>query len=622
MEAMKLVKFRITNYKSIKDSGWCWLASDLTVLAGKNESGKTALLEALRDFDIEIDEIGETANPLESNARPEITMCFKVTNALLDELADSTGIPFSKSVRAEFTKKGLSITKDREGNYWFSDDTHAVVSGLEEHLFAEHLAQIRKGVSTLKSIESFKELELDESQADKEEVVEATKRFVSVANTVLTALIAGEPKTRAADLIDSLSQSVEVLEGSEPADELMSALQEHLPSFVYFTDFSNILPYEIPLAQTATNPAVVDFAKVAELDLNWVLKTTDTQRRRNCLSQYSATITGDFMSYYGQDEVELHAEVDGNNLRLGIQKKGTQHLYKAEQRSKGFQWFLSFYLKLNAQSSEPDILLIDEPGLYLHARAQRDVLALLEKISERTQVIYSTHSPYLIDADRLDRIRLVIKDDIAGTRIENKIHKGADTETLTPIITAIGHDLAKEFSIAGQLNLVVEGITDYYYLQALRPHVADESAMAVKIIPCMGASQMPHLVSLLIGWDLQYALLFDNDKAGVAKAREIRKKLCVDENLILFAGENSDCCIEDLFSRKDFGKYVLEDSSHHTESLSNSQLLKKMKLDKALLAKKAFENMRNKDAPKPLSNDTKRNFKLLFEKIAKAFGLE
>jgi len=66
---MKLIKFSIQNYKSVKDTGWCWLASDLTILAGKNESGKSAILEALQDFNVDVEKIPDEAIPVNANLK-------------------------------------------------------------------------------------------------------------------------------------------------------------------------------------------------------------------------------------------------------------------------------------------------------------------------------------------------------------------------------------------------------------------------------------------------------------------------------------------------------------------------------------------------------------------------
>jgi len=94
---MKLIKFRIQSYKSINDTGWCWLAPDMTTLAGKNESGKSAILEALRDFDTDVEKIPDEALPLDESGKPVIEMCFEVDKATLDEIAQEIGVTIDKS---------------------------------------------------------------------------------------------------------------------------------------------------------------------------------------------------------------------------------------------------------------------------------------------------------------------------------------------------------------------------------------------------------------------------------------------------------------------------------------------------------------------------------------------
>src|SRR5205085_2658601 len=109
-------------------------------------------------------------------------------------------------------------------------------------------------------------------------------------------------------------------------------------------------------------------------------------------------------------------------------------------------------------------------------------------------VLYSTHSPYLIDPARLDRVRLVINGrdaKKAGTRVENKVHKGADHDTLTPIITAVGLDASRAFSAVAEKNVLTEGISDYYYLQAFMLLVS--RSPDPHFIPCVGASKVPLL---------------------------------------------------------------------------------------------------------------------------------
>ena len=304
-----------------------------------------------------------------------------------------------------------------------------------------------------------------------------------------------------------------------------------------------------------------------------------------------------------------------------ITESGKAPLFKPEQRSKGLQWFLSFYLHLKAKQGGKNILLIDEPGLYLHASAQKDVLEVLEDISCESQVIFSTHSPYLMDVQRLDRVRLVSKSDKDGTRIE-KINKGATgAAALTPVVTAIGLDLSNSFSIVGKKNVLLEGISDYYFLQAFR-HCSETND--VNLIPSTGATNIPQLVSLLIGWGLEFLVVLDNDKEGIRVADELKDKLMVRESRIVFVSEQKESSIEDLFTHEDFNEFVLDETTANKDpEIKNSKFLKNEDPDKVLLAKKFFEKIdkTRKDGKEiELSNPTLNNFQRVFEKIDKEFN--
>ena len=108
---MRLVKFRIQNYKSIKDTNYCWLASDLTTLAGKNESGKTAILEALRYFDPHIRPIPDSALPLDDDGKPCIELCFQ-DDTTLDKIAADLEIELTKEIKDYIATNLLTIRKE------------------------------------------------------------------------------------------------------------------------------------------------------------------------------------------------------------------------------------------------------------------------------------------------------------------------------------------------------------------------------------------------------------------------------------------------------------------------------------------------------------------------------
>jgi predicted ATP-dependent endonuclease of OLD family len=613
---MKLIKFRIQRYKSIIDTGWCWLASDVTTLAGKNESGKSAILEALRDFDTDVASIPDSALPLDDAGEPVIEGCFEVEKTVLDEIAQETGTTISKEVREYISQYGVHVKKHHDGSYGLEGDIKALWNKQRDKSNVVQLEKIQESVTALHAVQQVSSVTQPELKGGMGVIQQSVNQFIEQVKAKVGEIPDEKEKKRVNELINQLTSESSALDATSGADKFLEELKAYIPNFIFFSDFLDILPFELPLAEAKNNKPVQDFALVAGLDLEKVVSTTDSQRRRNILSKHSATISGDFMDYWGQNHLDLIAEPDGEKLRLGVKESGKTTMFKPEQRSKGFQWFLSFYLRLNAERDETNIILIDEPGLYLHAKAQRDVLKVFEKISEESPIVFSTHSPYLVDAHRLDRVRLVIKDDRKGTRLENKIHKGADIETLTPIITAIGLDVTQEFSITGKHNVLLEGISDYYFLQALRRYV---SMNDVKFIPCVGAQKIPQLVSLLIGWDLGFVAVLDNDTEGKKIAKELREKLSVEDARITLVAEQDGQSIEDLFTPDDFNSFVLNGIKNDNPGISNSKFLKDKKIDKVLLAKKFFERVDGDKASVALSENTIKAFKRVFERINAGF---
>ena len=130
-----------------------------------------------------------------------------------------------------------------------------------------------------------------------------------------------------------------------------------------------------------------------------------------------------FKKYWTQDDISLKYQQDGEVVDFWIDEKGVS--YRPSQRSQGQQWYLSFYINIVACLAEDrqNVILIDEPGLYLHARAQKDALHVLKShvSTPGWPIIFSTHSPYLINVDDLENVRLVEKTE-DGTIILGKIH--------------------------------------------------------------------------------------------------------------------------------------------------------------------------------------------------------
>jgi predicted ATP-dependent endonuclease of OLD family len=595
---MRLLKFRVQNYKSIRDSGDCWLASDLTVLAGKNESGKTAILEALRDFDPR-EPVAEAARPIDQVGPPLLEATFELDNDELDALLEADSPELRSAVRPIIRHEGLVLLKNDSGQYRFGENLTTAIAAVDaaEADRAARAEELRAEAARHEAEERARQLAVEEEGEgeDEDEL--------------------GDEDEEEDD--DALGQEADT-EPEERREPLLERAVKRIPRFVFFSSFDQVLPFEITFARAKTNASVQDFAKVAGLDLAAVSQITDTQERKNILATHSAELSGNFKRFWHQEAIRITASSEGQTLVLGIEEEGRTYTFKAEQRSKGLQWFLAFYLRLRAEGGYERVILIDEPGLYLHARAQQDVLEVFEELAADAQIVFSTHSPYLLDPDRLDRIRLVVKD--GGTVIQGKVQAGADMETLTPIITAVGLDAPNQFAVAGTRNAVLEGITDYFYLQALRFYVPNELHEGLSLIPTVGAQNVPKIISLLIGWNLRFAAVLDNDNEGNKVANTLRKDLSVDETQIVFTSLTGGESTEDIFTKAEFKRHVLGETGA-THTVANSKHVKSGSYDGALLARLFFAKVKADPASVALSQGTLSRAAELFERIAAAVGV-
>ena len=200
-----------------------------------------------------------------------------------------------------------------------------------------------------------------------------------------------------------------------------------------------------------------------------------------------------------------------------------------EERSKGYQWFFSFDLMLMHETENTFkgcVILLDEPGLHLHPKAQGDLLKLLEKYSEENTLLYTTHLPFMIDLNHPDRIRILM-----GTSDEGIIVKTDLTETSPEsrfvLQAALGIDLSQKYLIEKR-NLVVEGTGDFEVLTALS-NLLQRSEMQgipadILIAASGGASQAVPLAGLMIAQNLDVAVLFDSDNAGRRAHDKLVKK--------------------------------------------------------------------------------------------------
>jgi hypothetical protein len=531
---MKLLTFQIKNYKSIQDTGVCFLSDqdNVTVLAGQNESGKSSVLQAIYDF--EMGALRADAQRDDTQSPPEIICSFEMDSkdkkSLFQEELESEG---GLAGLYAGVKKALTKTTRLTLRRVFDSDAPSM-QFLEED-----------AVSIQQIIDNFTEVVRGSEEAQQEEMraAEAAKAAVPDAASTVAGTVAPTPPTAPAP---SAIQKLKV----PILSEICTATHRYTPAVAFFDDQQDLLPKSITVVDLeAKKSAVNGYSAVSNLQKAFGLNLLDLDKTKSRAQKTSKTedfnqiVTADFRDYWsqkihGDNKVDIEiAHYEGNGqggeFEFYILTKEKERLYPA-QRSRGFQWYLSFYLELKAQSTRSEqglVILFDEPGLYLHAKAQTDIKKLFEELAKKgCQIIYSTHSPYLIDVDKLNRLRLIINDGSKGTLVEkitsDKL-KGKKLDSLKPVIDAMGLEVASYLNPINKRNVIVEGISDFYYCMAMKKILNRTADFG--FLPSQGAPNSHLLMELCIGWGVEWQLLFDDDRESQEALQKIREQFGGDD---------------------------------------------------------------------------------------------
>lgn len=614
---MNIKKFRVWNYKSIIDSEDCYPSQGVTVLAGKNEAGKTSLLEALEDFNPG-QSIREKAIPIQSeDNKPRISIWFDCPKGDLEEIFQKIGHSHEvkdESVEIHLEKHYPNIyvlgdeTSEKLG---FSDSNPVDLTAIEE--------QAKTPLETIVAIFNSQQPHLaniTNPSFDVNNLPETKTAFEKLRSEVEPILpnIPDPDQSALKEHIQTLiNLSTKAIQDSSVKDKFVKEFQDYFPNFILFSSFNDVFPNTVPLADLEKNEWIEDLAIISDLDIS-IVKSANDRRKIDHKTKLNINLNKDFERFWEQDLSKLSVDWDNEKLYFWIEEDGFH--YEPEIRSQGRKWHLAFYIRVTARAKEEyrNVILIDEPGLYLHAKAQRDILNKLEEAAEDAQIIFSTHSPYLIEADKLDRVRLVQKTTKKGTVIENKIHKVADKETLTPIMTAIGLEMTDSITQIDKVNnVVVEGPSDYYYLQAFKKLTNLEN---INFIYGGGSGNMPKIGTILQGWGCNVIYLYDNDQ-GLKDALKNIKAEWVTTTQEMLTKIPVEGAIENIFSQGDYKKYVLGDEQVDLK-VSNSDYAKSAKRDKVLDAKLFLESIRGETIS--IDKTTESNISKLLDNIKAKFS--
>lgn len=376
-------------------------------------------------------------------------------------------------------------------------------------------------------------------------------------------------------------------------------LAKNIPKFLYFSDYDLLpgkinlkdlaarfekksVPNQQPAPLHAKHLAVLALLRMADVDVTDFSGNVGYEELKARIESVSINLTDQILTFWKQNE-DLEVEVDikpdpsdespfndGPNLYLRIRNRRHRGVSTPfDQRSRGFIWFFSFLVWFDSVQHQLHIaqdgsinnlvLLLDEPGLALHALAQADFLRYIDSLAEQHQVIYTTHSPFMVNSDRLNQVRLIEDQKNLGTVItENLV--GSDPRTIFPLQAALGWTIAQNLFISTR-NLLVEGPSELSYLQIASMLVQQAGKAGLRddvtIVPVGGMSNLVTFVSLLNANGLTLAVLHDYSGKPDQKLSELVRQKLLEKRAVFDVSQFRDLAniglstvptdIEDLF---------------------------------------------------------------------------
>ena len=548
---MKLISAKVGPFRSINTVQDVVIDPEVTVFVGMNEAGKTVFLKALHKS-LDAMEV-EVFEPVEDYPRKDYSAYMKrhatepeaatkLTYQVTDDLIAKINSELHTNIQSGF-QFTVSHTYANSQTITLTVDESPVLKALASTptLSTDTVTTIKKAATVRQIVELLADGE--RTEADKAFLAELEIR---VAKTTWSSVV---------------------------QHEVWSRTSKNIPKILYFSDY-DLLPGKLNLADLTSrvanakaNPAsartqvqakhqaVLALLRMADVDLAEFSGNTGYEAMKAKIEAVSISLTDQVLEFWKQNE-DLEVEVDiksdpsdeapfnnGPNLYLRIKNRRHRGVSTPfDQRSRGFIWFFSFLVWFDHVQSQLDpsgtgtsgnvVLLLDEPGLALHALAQTDFLRYIDSLSKHHQVLYTTHSPFMVHSDRLQQVRVVEDKEKIGTIISDNL-AGSDHRTIFPLQAALGWTIAQNLFIAKR-NLLVEGPSELTYLQSisalLEIHGKKGLREDVTIVPVGGLSNVVTFVSLLGANGLKVGILHDYNGSPDQRITDlVKQKLLADK---------------------------------------------------------------------------------------------
>ena len=596
---MKLFKAVIHKYKCINSDQTIELNPDVTVLVGMNESGKTTVLECLAKtnyfesddkfkFNATHDYPRKEKKSMEKSGKTphSISATYELDDDLITEIENDIG-------EGVFTQKTFTVKTKYNNVDTFSDISSDTTKFLEAKLknFSDYTDEQVTRLGEATSQEDINELL---SEIESEELKEELKLILPYFENKWGW-------------------------STSPISEYISRvhLAPNQPKFLYYDEYY-ALPSRISIEKLQSEQLESEELKtakalfdLADINIEELINADDFEDFKAELEATEAIISEELFEYWSSNKhLDISFDIDKvthpNNthiiehiLDVRVKNSRTRVSLPLKNRSKGFNWLFSFlvwFKKIQEDQNSNYILLLDEPGLNLHASAQADLLNFIENLSENYQIIYTTHSPFMVPSTNLDRVRTVV-DTEQGSSISDSVQE-KDPNTLFPLQAALGYDIAQNLYISKN-NLLVEGVSDLIYLQIMSGLMSETNRTPLKdditIVPVGGLEKVSTFVSLLRGNNLNITCLLDSaiDPSSKSKLDKMVKEKIVKEKKIVFYDQflesHKEADIEDIFTKSDYLK-LFTGASPENKGLVLSDL--NDKIDRIILQLNKHLNVR------------------------------
>lgn len=550
---MRLTSLRVKNFRCVDDSNE-FSVGQVTCLVGKNESGKTSILQAIEKIN-PIDADRKALNPERDYPRRLLSDYNKEDRAIISvwELSDDDVRLAERSLgEGCITGKTVLVETGYSGRFWTLqfDETKVIVALFSE---AGCTATEKKKYESYKTTKELKEVLSKITPED-------SPRLVTVGEKI-AAFRDNRAELAAIDI-----------------------LIPRMPKILYFSNYDR-MSGKVSVQQLVKDQAANDvstgdnaflaFLEFAGTSLEEVQKMQRYEQLTAKMEGASIKISKQIFAYWSQNrhlKVRFSLEAGragdappfnaGDIMRTRVYNELHEMTVDFDDRSAGFVWFFSFLVVFSQVKKKFGnvIILLDEPGLNLHGKAQGDLLRYLkEKLSDH-QVIYTTHSPFMVPASDLTSVRtvedVVIEKpdgdmDVKGTKVGDQV-LSTDRDTLFPLQGALGYEITQSLFI-GEHTLVVEGPSDILYLQTASAELKRRKRTGLDqrwiLCPAGGVDKVSAFVSLFSGNRIHVAVLLDFAKGQKTKLEALRKSDLLQSGHIFVT---IDFCAQDEADVEDF----------------------------------------------------------------------